>query len=162
MLKAAKVQLLLARTICAGKFLIVVGGEVAAVDTSVAAGVAKAGPALVEHRSIRRVHPSVFPAISMAVAIEPAAVRSLGVVETFSASSIVEVADACAKAANVTLLRIHLAMALGGKGFLLLTGDVAAVEAAIAKGARVASTEGMLVGTSVIPSPAPELLRENM
>ena len=33
------------------------------------------------------------------------------------------------------LFRIHLAMAIGGKGFVLLTGDVASVEAAVAAGA---------------------------
>ena len=60
--------------------------------------------------------------------------RALGVIETFSASSIIDVADAAAKCADVTLFRIHLAMALGGKGFVLLTGDIASVEAAVATG----------------------------
>ena len=66
-------------------------------------------------------------------------------IETFSASSIIEVADAAVKAADVTLFRVHLAMALGGKGFVLLTGDVASVEAAVAVGSRIAGEEGILV-----------------
>ncbi len=38
MLKAASVELLLARTICSGKYLAVVAGDVASVQASVEAG----------------------------------------------------------------------------------------------------------------------------
>jgi microcompartment protein CcmL/EutN len=96
----------------------------------------------------------------MAVTPDPAGLRALGVIETFSAASIIAVADAAAKSANVTLLKIHLAMALGGKGFVLLTGDVASVEAAVAIGAKVAGDEGMLVARAVIAAPSPELFRD--
>ena len=42
MLKAASVDLLMARTICSGKFIVVVGGDVAAVASAVDAGAAVA------------------------------------------------------------------------------------------------------------------------
>ena len=161
MLKAAPVELLLARTICSGKYIVVVGGDVAAATAAVDAGASVSTGALIERRVIPRVHPSVFPAISMAVDVPPdAASGALGVIETFSASSIVEVADAAAKTADVQLLRVHLAMALGGKGFVLLTGDVASVEAAVAAGCEVAADEGILVGRAVIARPRRELFRE--
>jgi microcompartment protein CcmL/EutN len=160
MLKAAAVELLLARTICSGKYLVIVGGDVAAVEAAVDAGATQAEGALIERRVIPHVHPAVFPAISMAAAVDPERARSLGVIETFSASSIVEVADAAAKSADVELLRIHVAMAIGGKGFVLLTGDVASVEAAVAAGAAVAADEGILVGTTVIAAPRAELFAE--
>ena len=38
MLKAAEVELILARTICSGKYVVIVGGEVAAVRSSVDSG----------------------------------------------------------------------------------------------------------------------------
>ena len=160
MLKAASIQLLLARSICSGKFLIVVSGDVASVKTAVEAGGAVAGPALIEKRQIARVHPSVLAAISNAADIDPSQLRSIGVIETFSAASIIEVADAAIKSANVTLLRIHLAMALGGKGFLLMAGDVSSVQAAVAAGSKVAAEDGMLVGRGVIPAPSEELFRD--
>ena len=160
MLKAAPVELLLARTICSGKYIVVVGGDVAAVTAAVDAGAAVSTGALIERRVIPRVHPSVFPAISMAVDVSPEAMGALGVIETFSASSIIEVADAAAKTAAVQLLRVHLAMALGGKGFVLLTGDVASVEAAVGAGCEVAADEGILVGRAVIARPRRELFRE--
>ena len=160
MLKAGSVRLLLARTICSGKYLIVIAGNVAAVANSVQAGGLAAGAALVEQRQIARVHPAVLAAISNAVDSDPKQLRSIGVIETFSAASIIEVADAAVKAANITLLRVHLAMALGGKGFLLMAGDISNVEAAVNAGCKIAADEGMLVGRSVISAPSVELFRD--
>jgi microcompartment protein CcmL/EutN len=51
-------------------------------------------------------------------------------------------------------------MAIGGKGFVLLTGDVASVEAAVSAGAAIASEEGILVGKALIPAPSRELFGE--
>ena len=160
MLKAASVQLLMARSICSGKFLIVVSGDVSSVAAAVEAGGVAAGPSLIERRQIARIHPAVLTAISNAVDVDPRQLRSIGVIETFSAASIIEVADAAVKSANVTLLRVHLAMALGGKGFVMMAGDVASVQAAVAAGSRVAAEDGMLVGRSVIAAPSEELFRD--
>lgn len=160
MLKAAQVELLLARTICSGKYLVVVGGDVAAATAAVEAGAEVSTGALIERRVIPHVHPGVFPAVSMAVDVPAEGLAALGVIETFSASSIIEVADAAAKTANVILLRIHLAMAIGGKGFVMLTGDVASVEAAVAAGCVVAAADGILVGRAVIARPRLELFKE--
>ncbi len=160
MIKAAPVELALARTICSGKYLIVVAGDVASVQASVDAGAAVAGACLIEKQQLARLHASVLPALSMAVNFDAKTMRSLGVIETFSAASVIEAADTAAKTAEVTLLRVHLAMALGGKGFVLLTGDIASVEAAVTAGAAAAAREGMLVGRAVIAAPSAELFAE--
>lgn len=162
MLKAAAVDLLLARTICSGKFLIVVAGDVASVQASVEAGEGAVHDGLIESKVIPRLHPSVFSAISQSVDLDPDEAQALGVVETFSAGAIVEAADAAAKAAAVTLFRIHLAMAIGGKGFLLMTGDPASVKAGVDAAARAAGSEGMLVSKVVIPAPPRQLFRETL
>jgi microcompartment protein CcmL/EutN len=160
MLKAADVQLLLARTICSGKYLVAVGGDVAAVSAAIEAGAARCHGSLIEKRLISHVHPGVFPAIGLSVDLAPERARALGIIETFSASSIIDVADASAKSADVTLFRVHLAMAVGGKGFVLMTGDIASVEAAVAAGATVAAEDGVLVGKAVIAAPSRQLFSE--
>ncbi|MCX7016501.1 MAG: BMC domain-containing protein [Candidatus Sumerlaeota bacterium] len=160
MLKAADVRLLVARTICSGKYLVIIGGDVAAVEAALAAGRAAAEGVLIDEMIVPVAHPGVFPALANSVALPAEQVGALGIVETFSACSIVEAADAAAKAAEVTLLRIHVAMAIGGKGFFLCTGDVAAVRSAIEAGAAVAARHGILVATAVIPNPQRELFRE--
>ncbi len=56
MLKAASVDLLLARTICSGKYLVAVAGDTASVEASVAAGEACAGHGCVDDapRQVRK------------------------------------------------------------------------------------------------------------
>ena len=160
MLKAADVQLIVARTICSGKYIVVVSGDVAAVNSSVNHGIEAAREGLIDHIIIPNVHSSVFPAITGSVELKAEEVGALGIIETFSAASAIEAADAAVKAGNVTLFRLHLAMAIGGKGFFLVTGDVAACEAAVAAGASIAAEHGLLVNQIVIPGPRRELFKE--
>ena len=160
MLKAAAVDLLVARTICSGKYIVIVGGEVADVNSSVEAGLGAALDSIIDHMVIPNVHESLFPALSSSVTLAPGQIQALGIVETFTVSSILEAADAAAKAADVVLFRIHIAMAVGGKGFLLLTGEVAAVRAAVEAASAIARERGVLVAPVVIPGPRQELFAE--
>ena len=85
---------------------------------------------------------------------------ALGILEAFSVASLIEGADAAAKAATVTLLEIRLAMALGGKAFATMTGDVASVQAAVDAGRQVIEQMGLLVNAVVIPRPHPDVYHE--
>jgi microcompartment protein CcmL/EutN len=64
------------------------------------------------------------------------------------------------KSANVELLEVRLAMALGGKAFAILTGTVADVMSAVDVGAAVIGKKGLLVNKVVIANPREELLTE--
>ncbi len=158
MLKAGEVELLLSRTICSGKFMVLIGGMVASVRAAVDAGVAEGGAAVIDHSVIANLHPSVFPAISGTGS--SGQLESLGVIESFSVVSLIESADAAVKTGNVTLMEIRLAMALGGKAFVTMTGDVASVRAAVDAGAALVAEKGLLVNSVVIPRPRKELLRD--
>ncbi len=158
MLKAAQVRLLLSRSICSGKFMVLVAGETSAVQSAVAAGAQTAGGCLIDQFVIPNVHPDVFAALGRTQPIE--ATGALGILESFNVATLIQAADASAKSANVTLLEIRLAMALGGKAFVTMTGDVASVEAAIAAGRRIVSEAGVLVNAVIIPRPHPDLYRE--
>jgi microcompartment protein CcmL/EutN len=160
MLKAASVNLIIARTICSGKYLIVIGGSVSDVEASVQAGLKIAGEAVIDHLTVANVHESVFPALGQSVVLDPKQADALGVVETFSGTSILAAADCAAKAARITLFRIHIAMALGGKGLCLMTGTVADVRAGIQAAADEARKRGLLVSEIVIPRPGKELFSE--
>ncbi len=156
-LKAASVDLLIARTICSGKYLIVVGGSVSDVEAAVRAGLEIADEAIIDHLVIPNVHESVFPALGQSVSLGAEHSGALGVIETFSAVSVLAAADAAAKSARVTLFRIHVAMALGGKGLLLMTGTVADVRAGVQAAAEEVRKRGLLVSEVVIPRPGREL-----
>lgn len=158
MLKTAEVELLLSRTICSGKYMVLVGGDVAAVRSSVSAGEVVGNGSVIDTFVIPNVHPSVFPAVAGTSKVD--VLEALGIIESFSVASLIEAADAAAKAAKVQLIEIRLAMALGGKAFVTLTGEVAAVQAAVDAGAAILTEKGLLVNRVVIPAPRKELISE--
>jgi microcompartment protein CcmL/EutN len=158
MLKASNVEMMLSRSICSGKYMVMVRGDVAAVEAAVSAGMSGCRFAVIDSFVIPNLHEAVFPAIAGSSKVE--ALNALGIVESFSVAALIEGADAAVKAANVQLIEIRLAMALGGKAFVTLTGDVAAVQASVDAAAQVVGQKGMLVNKVVIPHPRAELLNE--
>jgi microcompartment protein CcmL/EutN len=159
-LKSANVEKLLARTICSGKFLILVRGEIADVEICLKTAGRIGDFALVQTVLIPRVDDAVFPAISGATALDAAGAKGALVLETFSAASAVKLADIAAKQADVEILRIHLAMAIGGKGLVVLTGDMESLKSVLGPVLDFAKQDGMLAGYALIPNPHPDLLRE--
>lgn len=157
MLKAAEVDLVSAGCVCAGKYYIVVQGEVAAVRSAVEAGKAVAEGLLIDSLVIPNVDPQVAPAISACTMVER--LDALGIMETYSLCAAVHAADAAAKAAQVDLLEVRLGRGLGGKSFILLTGEVAAVQSAIQAAEALEETQGLMAKSAVIPSPHPDMLK---
>jgi len=158
MLKTSEVELILSRTICSGKYIVLIGGEVAAVQSSVDAAVKGLDFAIIDTFVIPNVHPDIFPALSGHSNITE--LESLGIIESFSVASLIEGADAAVKSASVKIIEIRLAMALGGKAFCTITGEVAAVTSAVESGAKLISDRGLLVNKVVIAQPRKELLSE--
>ena len=66
-------------------------------------------------------------------------------------------ADLAAKAADVHLMEVRLGLGIGGKSYVTLCGEVAAVQAAIDAGTVPSRKNGTLVSTCVIPSPRHEI-----
>ena len=156
MLKAANVRLILSTPLCPGKYVTLVGGEVGPVKIAVEAGKLAGSEFALEGYVIPNVSEAVFPALTGTANADRLA--SLGIVETMTAVSSVIVGDIAIKASNVTLLEIRIARGLGGKGFVLLTGEVASVKTAIQACEEKMKQEGVIVATSVIASPAKDIL----
>jgi microcompartment protein CcmL/EutN len=157
MLKAAEVGLAAAQTACAGKYIVIVTGDVAAVKASVEAGREIAAETLVDSMIIPNVDPQVVKAISSCT--EPDRYEALGIIETFSLASAIVSADYAVKAADISLIEIRLGRGLGGKSFVTLTGDVAAARFAVESAKGAEETQGMIARTVVIPSPHPDILK---
>lgn len=158
MLKTAPVEVLLARTICSGKYLVLVAGDVGSVRAAVAAGSNREPTAVIAAETIAAVHEQVLPALGGSVV--PQLRGALGVVECFSVATAIRAADAACKAADVNLLELRAAMALGGKGYFTVTGSPGAVRAAVDEASALAADEGLLVNAVVLTGPHPDLLAE--
>jgi ethanolamine utilization protein EutM len=81
--------------------------------------------------------------------------QAIGMVETKGLVTLMEASDAMLKAANVTMLGWDKV----GSGLVttFVTGDVAAVKAAVDAGAAAAGRVGQVLGVHVIPRPHDEL-----
>lgn len=154
-LKAADVELVFAHATCPGKYAVLFAGEVAAVQASLDAGAASGGAFVVDSVVIPRIHPQVVEAIGLSAM--PERVSALGVMEFFSITAAVYAADAAVKAADVDLIDVRLGTGIGGKSYVILTGEVAAVTAAVDCGVASEGDKGLLVSSVVIPGPRPEV-----
>ena len=160
MLKSASVELLLARTICSGKYFIMIGGGISAIEAAMQTALTVGSDAVIDYLTVANAYEGVFPALSQSVVLAPGEIGALGIIETFSGVSALVAADTAGKAAKVTLFRLHLAMAMGGKGLLLMTGSVSDVAAATNAATNAVRNRGLLVSEVVIPRPSRELFDE--
>ena len=157
MVKTAAVELLEAQTVCPGKYIALIAGELSAVKAAVEAAERTRPEELIDSFILGNPHQAVFPAIYGTVRVEDPG--ALGILETYDASSIIVAADTAAKTAVVQLVELRIAKGMFGKSYLLLTGEVAACEAAIERAREAAAESGMFLDSSVIAHPDRQLWR---
>jgi len=155
MCKRAPVRLLRADAISPGKFVVLVEGDVAAVDESFRVGADVAADRAVDTLFLPQPHAALWPALA-GEANASAGVESLGIVETTTVAATVRAADAAVKAARVRITEMQLGRGIGGKAFFTVTGPLAEVEAAV--DAAVGVLDAALVHTTeIIPAPHADL-----
>ena len=151
MVKTAAVEILQSSVVCPGKYITLISGELSAIAAAIEAAKTQLGDRLTDSFVLGNPHEDIFPAIYGGVHVENA--KALGVLETFSAPAIIVAADTAAKTSDVTLIELRIARGMCGKSYMLLTGDVAAVSAAIETAKQKVGTTGLFLDSSVIPSP---------
>lgn len=156
MLKAANVEIILSTPICPGKYIVLITGKVGDVKMAIETGDVIGGIFVVESHFLASIEASVIPAISgICDVIE---IKSIGVIETISAISAVIAADIAVKSSNVEIMDIRLARGLGGKGFMMITGEVSSVQMAIDSCVNELNEFGSITSHVVLPSPHKDLL----
>ncbi|SET18175.1 Carboxysome shell and ethanolamine utilization microcompartment protein CcmL/EutN [Natronincola peptidivorans] len=151
MVKSADVEILQAQTVCPGKYIVLISGKLSAVNTAIENGKKESNQDLIDSFILGNPHDSIFPAMYGMSEIKEAG--ALGVIETFSAASIIVAADIAAKTAHVSIIEIRVARGMCGKSYLFLSGEVAAVDAAIKAACKTIEKDGTLLNHSVIPNP---------
>ncbi len=155
--KRAAVRVLHADPITPGRFFIALTGGEAELEEAVDAGVEAAGDSRIDHTFLAYAHPSLLAAVAEGARRRPPD-GSVGVLELNALAATVRAADAALKCAEVTLVDLHLARGIGGRGVVVLTGDLADVEAALEAGAEAAGA-GRLIGRELIANPEGALVR---
>lgn len=150
-LKQAPVELIEAAPICTGKYLIIIGGEVDSVRASFERGVELAGHNTIDTLYLAKIDQKVFPAL---LGIQKRkGIESLGIVETVTVASSIVAADIIVKTAEVDLIEVRVAQGLGGKGFVLFSGDLNSVTASLEAASAFTEEKRLLLRAEIIPSP---------
>ncbi len=148
MVKAADVELVKASTICSGRYLVFVSGDVEAVETSVATA-EESGAGLVGSYTLSNISKQVLKTLKQYQKSEPG--QAIGVVESKTVSSGIAAADKAVKRSLVTLNKLVTGQGINGKAYFVMTGDVASVNEAVEAAMEVLGK--YLVDVTVLPSP---------
>ncbi len=152
--KKAPVTVKVARPVSPGRFLLVFGGDVASTLESIEEARSIAGSDVVDELFLSGVHHALLPAIDRAIVAEPG--EAIGIVETSTVSAAILAADAALKATAVAVLRLHLALGVGGKGWFTLAGPLGDVEAALEAVKQTAKPD-RLIAVELIARPHAEV-----
>ncbi|MBD3854674.1 MAG: BMC domain-containing protein [Acidobacteria bacterium] len=156
MVKRAPVDVTYAGTVHPGKYLVLVGGDVACVEESFAAGLAAGGDVVLDRIFLPSAHPEVVRYLrGMRGRVTG---EALGIVETRTVAATLGAADRGLKGAEVDLVELKLADRLGGKAYCVFSGTVADVEAAVEIAVDHLEDPSTLVAQVVIPDFHDEML----
>ena len=150
MVKRAPIEMFRVGTVQPGKYLILIGGSVAAVEESHVEGLRIGGEALTDDILLPNVHEQVYHSVAGERRANDG--DALGIIETSSIPANVQAADKAVKSANVVIVEIRLGDGLGGKGITLLTGKVEDVQAAIAAGVASVGRSEIVTRSVIIPA----------
>ena len=157
MVKTSDVELIEAETVCPGKYIAIIAGDLSAVDAAVKNAQAQNGENLIDSFVLGNPHEGIFPAIYGTTHVEH--ISSLGILETFDAAAIIVAADVAAKTADVELIELRIAKGMCGKSYVFLCGEVSAVDAAISRAKASVAQGGMYLDSAVIAHPDPQICK---
>ncbi len=149
MAKRAPLGSLHAGTVHPGRYLVLAGGEVGDLEEAHAAALESGGESLRDEVFLPDVHQDVVDALTGRR--RPQRDEALGVFETRTVPAVIQAADRAVKGTQVEIAEIRMADGLGGKGYVLLTGEVADVEASVDLAQQSLQHPDLLVARVVIP-----------
>ena len=150
-LKSAGIRLVSAHPACPGKFEMILTGTISNVTAAVDHVKERFDDKLIDTSIMGRIDEQVITALFGTASAEKKG--SLGIIETYSAASAIKAADIAVKTAKVEIFELRISRGMGGKGMVLVTGDVGDVTAAVEAGADHAKTQGLFCNSSIIAAP---------
>lgn len=157
-LKSAGIEMVASHPSCPGKYEIVLTGSISNVNAAVSHVTSRFDGYVIDSSIIGRVDEQVIKALFGTQPGEKTG--SLGIIETFSAASAIKAADLAVKTARVEIYDLRVSRGMGGKGVVMLTGDVGDVTAAVEAGANYAKNLSTLSSYTVIAAPHEELWKQ--
>jgi microcompartment protein CcmL/EutN len=157
MLKSAEVNLVLASTLCPGKYLTVLEGEVSAVENAVRTADRLGGRHVFSSEVISGINSEVIRAIGGKLASAP--LGSMGIIEGLQMSNLISSADRSVDSADVVFLDFRLGKGCGAVSFFVITGILSSVEEAVENAISYLGSCGSLIAYKIINNPDRQVIR---
>jgi len=155
MVKIAPINVIDARTICPGKYLIIFSGDVASAEYAFKKGMETGEGFIVDSLLLQQVHPEVTNAIgNIKVTCDWG---TIGIIETQSVVSSIEAADSAAKESRVKIIEVRLAIGFGGKSYVKMLGSLDDVQASMEAGSAKVISKNLLCAKTIISQPHNEI-----
>ena len=154
-LKSSGIEMVSAHPSCPGKYEIILTGSISDVSVAIQHVNKRFDGYVIDSAVMGKIEEQVIQALVGTQVGERKG--SLGLIETFSASSAIKAADIAVKTARVEIYDLRVSRGMGGKGVVMLTGDVGDVTAAVEAGANYAKELSTLSSFTVIAAPHSEL-----
>ncbi len=157
MLKAANVSLVLATTLCPGKYLSIVEGDVAATSKAVSTAFEIGSTHVYSAQQVTAINKEVIDAISGIV--KQTITDAIAVIESQNMANIISAADISLDSAQVEIVELRLGKGCGANSFYIITGELSAVQEAVRPAILFLKSQGSLIAYRIINSPDRSILR---
>ena len=157
-LKSAGVDMVSSHPSCPGKYEIILSGSISNITAAVSHVTSRFEGFVIDSSVMGRIEEQVISALFGTHAAERRG--SLGLIETYSAASAIKAADIAVKTARVEIYDLRVSRGMGGKGVVMITGDVGDVTAAVEAGANYAKSVSTLSSYTVIAAPHKDLWKQ--
>ncbi|MEG0050791.1 MAG: BMC domain-containing protein [Terrisporobacter sp.] len=150
MVKKFYVEVLYLKSICPGKFLIIIAGETSYVNESINYGLTKGKGYIVDSFIINSISEDIINGIKHKYkTLEN--IRSIGILETNKVCSGIKALDKTLKYSDVNLVKLQLSFAIGGKLVYIVEGDASSLEHGIEEGKSILNSKD-IISDSIIQS----------
>ncbi|MEF9958671.1 MAG: BMC domain-containing protein [Niameybacter sp.] len=153
--KKASVEIIYFKTICPGKFLVIVTGDEGEVNEAIDYGVEIADGTLVDSFKVHAVSQAIVQAFKNKYdsrTVEGA----IGIMETGKVCTGIKALDHALKSSDSKLIKMQLAFGIGGKLVYVITGTLSSIECGLRE-AKLALDQQERANISIIPSPSEEM-----
>lgn len=155
--KASNVNLVLSTSLCPGKYLTIIEGEIDALETATEVARNEGGRHLFSDMVIGGIDMKVIRAIGGKLADKP--LGAMAIIESLQMAHLINSADIVIDSADVEFLDFRLARGCGVNSFFVITGTLSAVEEAARNAEEFLGERGSLIGKRIIANPDKEVVR---
>jgi len=157
MLKAAEVNLVLATSLCPGKYLTIVEGETSAVESALRIADQIGGMHVYSSEVLNSINFKVIDAINGKLGNY--SLEAIAIIESMQIASIISSADEVADAVPVEFVDFRLARGCGVNSFYIFSGEYSAVNEGALRAEEFLKSRGALLAYKVISGPDKEVFR---